>query len=85
MERLFDELVIMATNERLDNILDKYKGFLEVQEKAARAATSGAALAFNSSGYSIIPNCIAILFITIAINSSDTFPLYSLILFLSTA
>ena len=37
MESLFDELVMMATNERLDNILNKDKGFLEVQEKAARA------------------------------------------------
>lgn len=37
MESLFNELVGMATNERLDNILNKDKGFLEVQEKAARA------------------------------------------------
>lgn len=37
MESLFDELVEMATHERLDNILNKDKGFLEVQEKASRA------------------------------------------------
>ena len=37
MESIFNELVGMATNERLDNILSKDKGFLEVQEKAARA------------------------------------------------
>ena len=37
MKSLFNELVIMATNERLDNILNKDKGFLEVQEKVARA------------------------------------------------
>lgn len=37
MESLFDEFVGMATNVRLDNILNKDKGFLEVQEKASRA------------------------------------------------
>lgn len=37
MESLLDEFVGMATNVRLDNILNKDKGFLEVQEKASRA------------------------------------------------
>lgn len=40
MESLFDEFVGMATNVRLDNILNKDKGFLEVQEKTSRAIKS---------------------------------------------